>query len=199
MMQWMHVVLAVSACIALTTRKVFHLACGIATLVLTDILFIQDKAHWSVETALSFAIPVAVLLGTALTLGARIPLMLAVSMPLVVLAAWAVAHGVSIGQPGIAWCLVAANTYAAVAGIALLRIGARQISRYIALCAGLMVATSAPAVVGWSCLALGHSVRAAAIIDCVFLAAIVVASFAEWIPRWPTYLAPQSRAPFSGR
>lgn len=194
----LHGSLALVAVAALCSSKLWNVALSLGLFAVADGLLLRG-APWQTETALAFVGPLAVVIATARTVGASVAWSAAISAPVVGLAGFIVARGVALQVPGIAWGLASANLYAAVAGLWLLRIGARQISRLAAVTTGLLVATSAPAIVGWSLLARGHSVRAATVIDCVFLFAIVVASLAEWIRRFPNTPQPQSQAPFSGR
>jgi hypothetical protein len=188
----------VGAVACLSASRLIHLAIGLFVFAMADAFLLRD-ASWQTEVALAFIGPLTVVLAVARTVGAPTSWAGIISIPVLVGATVCVVNGVRLQASGIAWCLATANLYTAVAGLWLLRIGARQVSRLAAVTSGLLTATSAPAIVGWSLLARGHSVRAATVIDCVFLFVIVVSSLAEWTRRCPTYSSPQPQAPSSGQ
>lgn len=194
-----HGTLALVAVGCLSFHRLRHIAIAMFAIACHDAAFFWSKASWQAETAVAFVGPVAALLAVSRTVGASLFWSTIISAPVIATAAACVARGVDLGVPGIAWCLAFSNVYVATAGLLLLRIGARQISRLAAVTSGLLTATSAPAIVGWILLARGHSVRAATVIDCVFLFAIVVSSLAEWTHRCPICSSPQSQVPSSGR
>ncbi len=189
-------VLCAFACLVALRAK--HLAGALAAVCTTNLVFFVGSS-WQVENALAFVGPCAVLVSVALTVGASVLVTAALAVPLLFIAASSVARGVELGATGIAWWLVVANVYAAATSAVLLRIGARGVHRFVVGVCGVIVATCAPAIAGWTYRALGDSVRAATVVDCLFLAAIVVACFAEWIRRWQTRSSPSSPALLPGR
>jgi hypothetical protein len=193
-----HGALALAAGASLSFQRAKHMALSLFAFAVLDVVFIHGGATWQTETALSFVGPVAALGAVALTVGAPMTWSTVIAAPLVAVAAIGLARGAQIGAHGIAWILAVAHLYTALAGVQLLRIGARQLPRFQAAVAGLFIATSGPWIVGWSLLALGHSMRSAAALDCVFLAAIVVVSAAEWIRQWQTTCSARSQASCSG-
>ena len=194
-----HGVLALVAGTLLFVHRARHMALVLLAFAIVDAVFIRGTASWQAEHALSFVGPIGGLTAVALTVGAPIGWTLALAAPAVITSALCLSHGLQLGSHGLAWSLAAAHLYAAAAGFQLLRIGARQLPRLHASIAGLFVAASGPGVVGWSLLALGHSMRSAAALDCVFLSVIVIASFVEWIRKWLTTYSAQSQAHCSGR
>jgi hypothetical protein len=194
-----HAGLCICAGGMLALHRTRHLALTLLAFAAIDAVSIVDRAHWQVENALAFAMPICTLGAVAFTVGAPVKWAHFMTVPLVVIAASAVARGVQLGAVGLSWLLAIAHAYVAVVGLVLMRVGARQLPRFTAGIAGLFIATSAPAIVGWTMLARGRSVRAASVIDCVFLAAIVVLSFVEWTRRWQTSYSPRSQAPCSLR
>lgn len=193
-----HMGSAVSALACLALHRVRHMAVAIGLLFVADVAIVASTP-WQVQNTLTFVGPASALIAVAFTVGAPRSWIALLASPIVALSAAAVARGPIIGAQGIAWCLFVANVYAAIIGLVLLRIGARQVHRFSAGLSGLVLATSAPAAVGWALYACGHSMRSASILDCVFFFAIVVASIAEWIRRWkslssqPLSVQPSSR------
>jgi hypothetical protein len=167
------------ACLAL--HRVRHAALALGIVAAVDLVLLADTASWQVESVLAFLGPVACLVSVALTVGASLHLSAAIAAPLLAIAAASVARGVQLGAEGIAWSLVAANAYAAAVGAIALKLGARRVDRFSAVTSGMLVASCAPAVAGWTYRALGDSVRAASVVDLLFLIAIVVTSAARWI------------------
>lgn len=192
-----HGALALVAVASLSASRLRHLAIALFAFAAADAILLRS-ASWQSEVALAFVGPLAVVVAVARTVGAPVGWSVAISAPLLIGMVLCVANGESLQAEGIAWCLTAGNVYAAVAGLWLLQVGARQLPRLAAVTSGLLTATCAPAIVGWILFAYGHSVRAATVIDCVFLFAIVVSSVAEWTSRCPTRSSPPSQAPFSG-
>jgi hypothetical protein len=182
---------AMGAIVCMIFHRVRHVASALAIFIAANILF-ECGTGWQIKHALAFVGPIVTLVSVALTVGMPHAWTAITTAPLVVLGGAAVARGQLIGTSGVAWCLVIANAYAATAGLLLLRIGARQVHRFHAGIAGLVLATCAPAAMGWTLRACGHSMQSASILDCVFFVAIVVASVAEWIRRWKSLSSPQS-------
>lgn len=174
-----HLICAGGAFACFAVYRLRHMALAVVLLFMADIAIAAD-ASWQVQNAMAFIGPASTLVAVAFTVGAPIAWVALLASPIVALSAAAVARGQIIGAHGIAWCLVVANVYAAIVGLALLRVGARQVHRFVAGLAGLTLATSAPSAVGWTLYACGHSPRSGSILDCVFFVAIVVASIAEW-------------------
>lgn len=194
-----HGATALVALVALAMNKAWHTASAIAVAVATDVVFLHGGASWQAETALAFAGPCAVLLAAASTVGARVPLAVAIEIPLIVIAAAGVARGEVLGVHGVAVSLAATNIYAVFVGAVLLRVGARQVERFAAGACGLVLATCAPAIVGWVYLASGDSVRSAAVVDLLFFSAIVVTSYAQWTRRCTKQSLHSSQARLPGR
>jgi hypothetical protein len=177
-----HAGLMTVACACLFALRARHLGLALLAASFVDAAYAIGSS-WQVETALAFCLPAALFVAAANTVGASVRLSSVLATPLVFVTAAAVGRGESLQACGVAWLLVAANAYTAIVGTVLVRIGARGVARVSAGMLGLVLATSAPACVGWSLYASGHSMASAAYVDCVFLCAIVVASAAEWMHR----------------
>lgn len=141
---------------------------------------------WPQGVLASLIGPAAVIIAATLTFGVRPSRALALAVPPLLLSPYILAEGPRLGSSGIAWCLVGAHLYAGAVGLVTLFLAHHKAPRLHARLVALFVATCAPSAYGWSCRALGGSMRPAAILDCVFLTAIVVWSVAAWARRQST-------------
>lgn len=193
-----HGALAAASCGGLLALRAWHVGFALLAAVGVDAAFWVGMS-WQAETALEFALPTAIFIATANTVGAPPRIITALALPIIAVAAAAVGRGHELGPSGVAWLLVAANAYVAIAGTVLLKLGSRQTERVSTGLLGLVLATVAPAIVGWSLYAHGHQPVAAAWVDCLFFVAIVVASMTEWIRRRKSFSCPSQLARFSTR
>ncbi len=193
-----HGALAAASCGGLLALRAWHVGFALLAAVGIDAAFWVGMS-WQAETALEFGLPAAIFIATANTVGASPRTCMALALPIVAVAAAAVGRGYDLGASGVAWLLVAANAYVAIVGTVLLKIGSRRTERVSTGLLGLVLATVAPAIVGWLLYAHGHQLASAAWVDCLFFGAIVVASVAEWIRRRKSSSCPSLPARFSTR
>jgi hypothetical protein len=193
-----HLALAACAVGTASASRAWPLAAALTSVVAVDLVFVFARG-WPQTTLASFVGPAVVVIAALRTF--RLPQRAAgaTALPILVLALAAWFGGPSLGSAGVAWLLVAAHAYAAVTGFAAITFGHEDTAPLHARLVGLFVATSAPGVVGWTFRALGHSMRPAAVLDGVFVGAIVVWSLAAWTTRSSTYFSPRWRVLFSGR
>jgi hypothetical protein len=153
--------------------------------VSVDVLELRHNA-WPLETLLAFVGPVSVVVSAALTFACPLRASFALALPIGLLAISATLLGRTIQAPGIAWIIVLAHAYTAFVGRTILALDNERVSRLHTRFVALLVATSAPAIVGWSLAGLGLSMRVSATFDCVFLAAFVARAIFAWKPRHHT-------------
>lgn len=180
-----HLGLATIATIGAAVVHAWPLSAALGIAMAVDIVYLTSWG-WPGSVVASFAGPASVVVAALLTYRVRwhhVALLLAPFLPLV---DCVLVYGPRLGSAGIAWLVAGAHVYAALVGFVVLIRGLARASRVHSRLVGLFVATSAPGAYGWSCLARGGSMRSAAVLDCVFLAAIVVWSVAAWARRQNT-------------
>lgn len=195
----LHFLASIVATIGAFCVRAFPLGAALASVVVVDAIYLF--AHgWPQDNLAALIGPAAVVVAAALTFGVR-PSRAAAALaaPPLLLAPYLLAEGPRLGSTGIAWLIVAAHVYAGLVGLVVLYLGHRRAHPLHVRLVGMFIATSAPSAYGWSCRALGASMRPAAVLDCVFLAAIVVWSVLAWLTRPSTSFSLPFSARSSGR
>lgn len=180
-----HLALAALATCGATRARAWALALALGSTVGVDLVFIFARG-WPRTTLASLIGPAAVILTALLTFRAPKRLLLALLAPVAALTPILLLLGPQLGSTGIAWVIAAAHVYAGAIGLTALFLAHHRAPRLHARLVALFVATCAPSAFGWTCRAFGASMRPAAYLDCVFLAAIVVWSASAWARRQST-------------
>jgi hypothetical protein len=178
----LHLGASIVATVGAFCVRAWVLGVALAGVVAVDLVYLLARG-WPQDTLAALVGPASVVLAAALTFGVRPSHAFALTAPIFLLAPYILAEGPRLGSSGIAWLLVGAHVYAALVGLVVLVVGHDRAPRLHVRLVGLFLATSAPSAYGWTCRALGASMRPAAVLDCVFLTAIVVWSLAAWKTR----------------